>query len=235
MKKVIYEGKDLEAMSSATNYNRWILQKFAPFLKGSVMEVGAGSGTFTALLTEGPVTEVVAVEPSQEMYPLLAERFRGTAQVFCRQAFFPDISAQYQKHFDSVVYINVLEHIQNDKVELQHIYSSLKESGAVCIFVPALPFLFSEYDRSIGHYRRYTKKQLKNLLEKTGFEIISLHYFDSVGVIPWFLFIKLMKTSLVEGNVGLYDAIVVPIMSRLESLIPPPIGKNLIAVARKRR
>lgn len=230
-----YEGKDIEAMHSAPNYYRWILREFSRYLKGSVLEVGAGSGTFSALLMERPITELTAVEPSQEMYPLLEEQFRGNSRVACRQAFFPEISAQYRERFDAAVYINVLEHVQDDAAELRHVHESLKDDGTVCIFVPALSWLYSESDRLVGHYRRYHKRPLKKLLEDAGFEVVSLRYFDVAGVLPWLLFMKLMKRQVTGDSAALYDSIVVPIMSRVESLISPPLGKNLVAVARKRR
>ena len=222
-------------MHEAPNYYQWILQEFNPFLKGKVLEVGAGSGTFSDLLEKCSITELTAIEPSREMYPLLVKRFQGSERVKCHQAFFPAISASYHEHFDSAVYINVLEHIENDKVELQHVYASLTDGGTVCIFVPALSWLFSESDRSVGHYRRYHKKPLKKLLEEVGFEVVRIHYFDVVGVLPWFLFMKLMKKKVTGNNAALYDSIVVPIMRRLESIVSPSLGKNLVVVARKKR
>lgn len=230
-----YEGRDLEAMSFAPNYHAWIADAFAPFLKGEVAEVGAGSGTFSALLLRPPVANLLAVEPSREMFPLLAERFRGVARVACRQAFFSDISADYRNHFDAIVYVNVLEHIADDENELRRAHESLKDGGAVCIFVPALSWLYSEHDRSVGHQRRYHKPQLKARLEKAGFEIVTLRYFDIVGILPWLFFMKWMKRILTGNAAARYDAVVVPVMRRLESAVPLPLGKNLIAVARKRR
>lgn len=230
-----YEGKDLEAMASAPNYYQWVLEEFAPFIKGKVLEVGAGRGTFSARLEECPITELVAVEPSEEMYPLLAKRFHDDEQVTCRQAFFPDLSAQYRDHFDTAVYINVLEHIKDDKDELRHVYMSLKDGGTACIFVPALSWLFSESDRTVGHYRRYHKSKLKKLLEETGFEVVSIRYFDIAGVLPWLLFMKYMKGTVTGNGVAVYDSVIVPIMKRLESVVTPPLGKNLMVVARKGR
>lgn len=229
-----YEGKDLEAMSLAPNYHAWILREFAPYLGKRVAEVGAGSGTFSSLLLQRPITELIAVEPSQEMYPLLAERFNANERVMCKQSFFLDLSAQYKEYFDSVLYINVLEHIKDDEKELRYVYESLKKGGVVCIFVPALQWLYGEHDRSVGHQRRYYKKQLKDLLGKTGFELVTIRYFDIVGVLPWLLLMRVMKKRLTANNAAFYDAVVIPIMSRIESIVSPPLGKNLIAVARKK-
>ncbi|MFZ3043631.1 MAG: class I SAM-dependent methyltransferase [Minisyncoccia bacterium] len=229
-----YEGRDLEAMSLAPNYHAWIVRTFAPYLGKQVAEVGAGSGTFSEALLQLPIDELLAVEPSQEMYPLLAERFRTDARVVCTQSFFHDISAQYREHFDSVIYVNVLEHIKNDAQELRHAHEALKEGGMLCLFVPALQWLYGEHDRSVGHQQRYYKKQLKSLLEESGFEVVRIRYFDIAGVLPWFFLMRVLKRRLTGNNAVLYDRFVVPIMSRIESLIPPPLGKNLMAVARKK-
>ncbi len=222
-------------MSLAPNYHEWILREFSPYLGTKVVEVGAGSGTFSFILLRRPVEKLFAVEPSLEMYPLLVERFRGDARVICLKELFTDISAQYRGYFDSVMYINVLEHIENDEKELQHAHESLKDGGTICIFVPALQWLYGEHDRSVGHKRRYYKREMRDLLEKTGFEIITIHYFDIVGVLPWFLLMRVMRKRLTGNNAAFYDAVVVPLMSRIESFISFPLGKNLVAVARKKR
>jgi SAM-dependent methyltransferase len=229
-----YEGRDLEAMSLAPNYHAWILRDFAPYLGKKVAEVGAGSGTFSELLLACPIEELVAVEPSPEMYPLLHQRFRDTQHVECVQTPFSTLGAERPGYFDSVLYVNVLEHIEDDETELQHVRDSLKEGGTVCIFVPALKWLYGEHDRSVGHQRRYYKKQLKHLLEKTVFEIVTIRYFDIAGVLPWWFLMRIMKRRLSDGNAAFYDAYIVPVMSKIESVVHPTIGKNLIAVARKK-
>ncbi|MCX6787576.1 MAG: class I SAM-dependent methyltransferase [Candidatus Kaiserbacteria bacterium] len=221
-------------MSFAPKYHEWILREFSPHIGKKVAEVGAGSGTFSELLLRLPIDELLVVEPSKEMFPLLAERVGRDPHVTCAQAFFQDISGQYAEHFDTVLYVNVLEHIKDDEKELRHAYESLKAGGTLCVFVPALQWLFGEHDRIVGHQRRYYKKQLTSILEASGFEIVAVRYFDIAGVLPWWLLMRLMKRQLSDGNAMLYDSFVVPIMSWIESIVHPPIGKNLIAVVRKR-
>jgi len=229
-----YEGRDLEAMSSAPQYHAWILRELAPYLGKKIAEIGAGSGTFSSLLAELQGNELLAVEPSQEMYPLLVERLSAHAHARCTQAFFADISEQYRGYFDSIVYINVLEHIKDDEDELRHAYKALKNGGTLCVFVPALGWLFGEHDRSVGHQRRYDKLPMHDLLEKTGFEVVMIRYFDIVGVLPWLISMRLMNRRLSSGNAAFYDTAIVPLMSKLEAFVHPPIGKNLIAIAKKK-
>ncbi len=231
---VKYEGKDLEAMSFAHNYHTWVLSKFRPYLGKAVAEVGAGSGNVTTMLLGQGVEELVAVEPSDEMYPLLTQKFHSMPQVVSIHALFADIYQKYIGHFDSVVYVNVMEHVEHEQQELQYIQQALKPCGHVCIFVPALPWLYSEFDASIGHYRRYTKKYIKTLLVEAGFEIVTLSYFDVLGIIPWLIVFTLFKKKLSSGNTALYDGYVVPFSRILESVFPVPIGKNILVVARKK-
>lgn len=228
-----YESKDLEAMSSAPRYHTWVLSTFKDFLGKHVAEVGAGSGNFSSLLLKEPIEELVAIEPSNNIYPLLQEKITSDKRATTHNTFFPEVSNLYPNHFDSIVYVDVMEHIKDDTEELSHIYSALKEGGHVCIFVPALQWLYSDHDASIGHYRRYHKKPLENLVEKTGFKIIKVEYFDVIGILSWFVMFKLLKRKPAPGNVGVYDKLVVPISRSLESIMSPPIGKNLIIVGKK--
>ncbi len=231
---VKYEGKDLEAMFFAQNYHRWVLSVFKSFLGKKIAEVGAGSGNISSMLLLEKPHELVVVEPSDEMYPKLKNVFLQNSSVVCVQGLFSDVYKKYNNHFDSIVYVNVLEHIENDVLELSYIHHSLIQGGCVCIFVPALPYLYSEFDASIGHYRRYTKHGLKSILEESGFEIIKISYFDMIGIIPWFIVFKLFRKKLSAKNTSVYDTFVVPFSKKLESILPVPIGKNLIVIARKK-
>ena len=109
----IYAGRDLEAMSFAVNYHAWILDEFAPFLGKSGAEMGAGSGSFAEILAGAGLAQLVAFEPSPNMYGLLERRFRDHPFVKTRQAFLADAAPNYGENFDSVVYVNVLEHVEN--------------------------------------------------------------------------------------------------------------------------
>jgi hypothetical protein len=228
-----YERGDLETMSFAPKYHAWIFSEFRGFIGKRVAEVGAGCGSFSSLFLNEPVNELVVIEPAKDMCVLLQTNIMNDTRVVIRNAFFQEVNAEYSNYFDSVVYINVLEHVEDEIKELACIYESLKMGGYVCIFVPALSWLYSDHDKSIGHYRRYYKKQLSALLEKSGFKIEKVKYFDIIGIIPWFIMFKLFKKKIDRGNVGLYDKYIVQISRIIESLIPPPIGKNLIIVGRK--
>lgn|SRR3989344_3680361 len=232
---VQYTGRDLEdAMSVAPpRYHAWILSHFEQYLGNTVAEVGAGSGNFSSQLLQKFKGTLIAVEPSAQMYPLLKRRFANDSRVVCEPHFFRDVALRYHDSLDSIVYVNVLEHVKNDLRELVLARDTLKPGGHICIFVPALPFLFSEFDASVGHYRRYMKRQLAALVREAGLEIVDLRYFDIAGILPWLLFMKILRHPLTSGSAGLYDTLIVPPMRKIESWFSPPIGKNLIVVGRK--
>jgi hypothetical protein len=136
---------------------------------------------------------------------------------------------------DSIIYINVLEHIAADEEELGTIHSTLSVGGRVFVFVPALPWLYGVFDERVGHVRRYRKQELEEKLSRAGFKTVVSTYFDFPGIVPWWLKYCLLRSASMEpGAVKLYDRFIVPAARRIESIIPPPIGKNLIIVAEKR-
>ncbi len=229
-----YPGKDLEAMSFARNYHIWIMDIFKPYLSGIVAEIGAGSGNFSKLLLEClPEIQLVAFEPSMNMYQKLKVVAEKEPRLKICNSFFGTRIHEFRKSFDSVLYVNVLEHIENDREELDLARSSLKPGGHICIFVPALPFLYSELDASIGHFRRYTRRQLVELVKSTGLKVNCVRYMDIAGIFPWYLVFVLMKRKMTGNKVSLYDRIAVPPMRVIEAMIPMPVGKNLILVAEK--
>ncbi|MDG2991824.1 class I SAM-dependent methyltransferase [Candidatus Synechococcus calcipolaris G9] len=226
-----YPGKDLEAMSFAVNYHQWIMDVFSPYLTGAIAEVGAGKGSISNLLLEKNIDQLVAFEPSQEMYPDLAQSLAPDQRARAVNDFF---SPSYgQGIFDAVVYINVLEHIEDDRTELTHAWQALKPKGYLLIFVPALGWLYSSFDQQIGHFRRYTKSGLMNRVKNAGFSILQADYFDLVGILPWYINFVLLGRSLGQGSVSLYDKLVIPPMRVIEQIVPPPIGKNVLLVGQK--
>jgi len=151
--------------------------------------------------------------------------------VECFNAFFGDDALNRNQAFDAVLYANVLEHVEKDADELRMVRGTLRPGGKLCVFVPAMPWLFSEFDRTIGHFRRYTRRELISRVQDAGFTVDRCIHLDSLGVVPWYVVFVLMKKTLSGGNVSLYDQCVVPWLRRIEGAIPPPFGKNLLLVA----
>jgi SAM-dependent methyltransferase len=236
---VAYEGRDLEAMSFARNYHRWILQIFEPYLGTRLVEVGAGSGSFSEFLLERPFESLSLVEPSSNMYRLLTrhlDSLRSDPRVKPFNAVFRQVadSIREEQKPDSIIYINVMEHIDDDEGELRAIRETLVRGGRVFIFVPALPWLYGSFDKLIQHQRRYTKSELEKKCEAAGFRVVKSHYFDFAGILPWWVKYRLLKSETMEARVvELYDRLFVPFIRAAESILTPPIGKNIILIAQK--
>ena len=228
-----YFGKDLEAMSFAQNYHKWVLEEFAPYLGDRVAEVGGGTGNFSEFLLSTNIRQLVVFEPSDNMFTLLKKKFEHKSNVQTINAFLEDQSYQYNNTVDSVCYVNVLEHIKDDRAALYHAYQILRSKGHVLIFAPALSFLYSELDKKVGHYRRYSKKELIEVVTSVGFSIKRVKYFDMAGIIPWYIAFVLLKSTTTGDNVSLYDKLIVPIMKKVEAIIKPIIGKSLIVIGQK--
>jgi SAM-dependent methyltransferase len=234
-----YAGKDLEAMSFAVNYHRWILSIFEPFLGSRIVEVGAGTGSFSELLLEQRFESLSLVEPSTAMYQQRCRRVEAlhpSQNVKTYNDVFENVAEQIRsaERPDSIIYVNVLEHIADDIHELNVINKTLSRGGRVFIFVPALRWLHGSYDRQINHFRRYTRTELEKKCVASGFKVIVSRYFDLFGVLPWWVKYKVLQSNNMEpGAVRFYDQRVVPIARTLESTLIPPLGKNVLLVGEK--
>ncbi len=229
-----YFGHDLEVMSFAHNYHQWIFDEFRPFLGNHLLEVGAGTGDFSQLLLQSEPLSLTVVEPSANMFPLLEKKLKNELQTIKLQAFFGDIYQSLVLQPDTIIYVNVLEHIGEDKLELTYIYETLPIDGHVCLFVPALQWLYGTADENLGHFRRYSKKSLESLVQEVGFTLVKSRYFDIIGILPWWILFCLLKRQAVNaGQISMYDKIVIPLMRKIENKISVPIGKNILMIGKK--
>lgn len=229
-----YEGSDLEAMAGAGAYHRWIRDGIAPWVRGDVAEIGAGRGSFSRLLLEGPaVRSLLAVEPSARMHALLAEALAGEPRARALRGVLADVADDLAGTLDAAVYVNVLEHVRDDAGELRLARRALRPGGHLVVFVPALRWLYADFDAHVGHHRRYHRAPLVALARGAGFEVVRARYFDVAGVLPWLVAMRWLRLPLRPASVRLYDRAVVPVMRRVEAAVAPPLGKNLLLVAQR--
>ena len=214
-----YSGQELDALAEARNYYGWISDAFAPYLGTRVLEVGAGIGTFTEhLLARAPAARITAVEPAANNFPHLARRFERDARVTPRQGYL-DTSTPASS-VDSVVAVNVMEHVQDDAGFLAAATRALVPGGHVLLFVPALPALFGSMDRAFEHYRRYTRGELRERLRGAGLNVVTLKYVNLPGVAAWWLTGKVLRrTTVTARQAAFYDRWVIPWVRALESRV----------------
>jgi SAM-dependent methyltransferase len=173
---------------------------------------------------------VVATEVSEGSLQFLRNRFKDNSTV---QILEFDIQEPPAQLFDTIVLINVLEHIENDVDALSALSRHLKPNGHLVIYVPAFWLLYSRFDNSIGHYRRYSRRELISVATAAGYKDIKSHYVNSLGAIGWLLICRILKKSASEGaSVGVMNRWIIPIVRRVEGKISPPFGISVFYAGR---
>ncbi|MEK7760927.1 MAG: class I SAM-dependent methyltransferase [Nitrospirota bacterium] len=233
---------ELSTIESLVNYHSWIYQEIQPFLGVRLIEIGAGLGTFSDLLIRHhiagqPNRTLELLEPTEGLFAQLRNKCQARHDGLLRtdrlrlanNMFTPRVNT-----FDTAIMINVLEHIEDDRNLISHIYSSIQPGGTLAVFSPALPFLYSPLDRRVGHFRRYRKNDLAALIEGAGFSLEKVQYMDTLGVIPWYVINVLAGSCSFNPLLAkTYDRAVVPITRWMEHCFGSPIGKNVLVVGRK--
>ncbi len=230
----LFPKETLEDLGHVPNYNNWVLGHFTNLVYGRTAEIGAGLGTISGLLRPN-ADRLDLIEPSPNLAAQLRLRFASDERCHViENSIEAWLETSANNEFDCILMVNVLEHIRDDEAAVRGIYSALKPGGHFLVFVPALPFLFSKLDEEFGHFRRYTRRMLATCVENGGFRIRKLRYFDISGVLPWWLLNTVLgKTSFHQPSLAFYDRFVVPPTKLIESIVPPPLGKNLVLVASK--
>jgi len=222
----------LSKMKALERFNRHLYETIRPFCKGRILEVGAGSGNITRFLLQSNDVTATDVEPGA--VKLLAGLFSGwdgfAAHVWDVSKPAPtELSGQ---RFDTVVCLNVLEHVLEDQAALCNMRAALAPGGRLVLLVPAGPLLYSPLDKALGHHRRYTRSGLTALLEETGFKVERLFYFNMAGVLGWFVNGRVLgRDRLPVTQLGLYEHLA-PVVLAMERRIRLPFGLSLVAIAR---
>jgi len=222
---------EFTALSEAKNYRKAIIHRFQDYLRGRILEIGVGIGQITeSLRVIKSIDEIVGIEPDLKLHGSFRTRLPAVR-------LYPGTTQDLHKDeiFDGIVMVNVLEHIEDDAAELRRLHKHLKSrKGYLCIFVPARQEIFSRLDSMFGHFRRYHKRELRQKLLESGFQIIQIRYFNLIGYLLWavnFRFFKQVKFK--AGHVSFFDKRIFPLTNWMESAIgAPPIGQSLITIAR---
>jgi SAM-dependent methyltransferase len=193
-----------------------------------VLEIGSGIGNLSAFLLDAQ--RLVLTDTREEYLDRLRTRFAKHRNVTVARLFLPtelgDVAGQ---QFDSIICLNVLEHVEDDSSSLHAIRRLLAPGGRLILLVPALPALYGTIDKALGHYRRYQRTPLTSLLQATGFKVAHVEYFNLAGVPGWWFAGRVLRRQTIPaGSLKVYDALV-PLF-RLERLLPWRVGQSLIAI-----
>lgn len=217
-------------------YFKWQIEQFYPFMGRIIGDIGCGIGNFAEFF-KGKDLTYVGFEPDKE----LAEEFRRShAGANIRLAVNGDICTSEAvaeiraAGIDTILCINVLEHIRDDRRALSNITDGISRGGYICIIVPAFMFLYGSLDSLDGHHRRYSKKEMLFLIKNLEVDVVKCYYMNLLGALGWFLKAKIVKEKRPGDENYLIGHFLVPFMSFIERIVRPPFGLSLVMVLKKR-
>jgi 2-polyprenyl-3-methyl-5-hydroxy-6-metoxy-1,4-benzoquinol methylase len=226
-----YVGGELEIFADAIHWKDYVRSQVAPFLGPRVLEVGAGLGGTTRVFCRGDHDAWVLLEPDPQLAAqaeqlCLSEQLPACCQV--RIGTTSDLPVG--EAFDAILYIDVLEHIERDLDEFRRAAGLLSPGGHLIVLSPAHQFLFSEFDRQIGHYRRYTLQSLRRLTDER-LELRRARYLDALGIAASLANRVVLRRPLpTPRQVRLWDRWLVPCSRRLDGLLGYQVGKSVLGI-----
>ena len=227
-----YVGSELEVFAHAVNWKSYVRGKIQPFLRGRVLEVGAGIGAATQEFYDGTQQLWICLEPDPSLARQIPVRLLPN-QERCEVRVGTLTDLGEDEFFDCIVYMDVLEHIKDDREEARRAAQHLSAGGYLVILSPALPFLYTAFDKAIGHYRRYKKSSLR-AIAPPGVEEEVCVYLDSFGALTS-LGNRVLLHSASPGKyqILLWDRVFVPISRVADSMIGHSVGRSILVVWKK--
>ena len=233
-----YGTETLEVISGAGNFNRWMYQTIRKHCSGNILEIGSGIGNISPYFIEDGA-DITLSDFDRTYLPRLEQRFemhpnlKGIYRIDLTDKELEKNHPALIGAFDTVFALNVVEHIEYHHQALQNAFKLLRTGGRVVILVPAFQFLFNGFDEQLGHYRRYTAKTLKNLLESAGFRVVGSQYFNYIAMWGWFISGNILRKRIIPGGqMRLYNKLV-PVWKVLDLLFNKMAGISIIQVGTK--
>lgn len=232
--------KNILNASIALKYYDWLCGLFAPYIGERVLEIGSGIGTISKRLIKDAKHLIVSdiSEKSLKIVENMISKMKNSSMCEIEYQIFklgdtPPVSF-IRNPFDSIVCINVLEHVEEDLSALINLKPALKLEGRLIIMVPACKKVYGQADLALGHYRRYNLKELNSLLIKAGYVIQQMRYINFIGLIGWWWNSCILKKAVIDVNQFRFFHLLFPLVKFIESRISMPIGVSLIAIATKK-
>jgi SAM-dependent methyltransferase len=228
-------AETLDIMAGAPRYNAWQFAAIERYIGHRICEIGAGVGNMSEHLVAGGREVAVLTDVDPYYGSLLERRFADRTEVVVERLALPDDAAADELSrydLDTVVALNVIEHIADDVGALRSMFRLLRPGGHVVVFVPAVQRAYGTLDRELGHVRRYDRRSGRALLHEASFEVVSAQYFNLLGLLGWWVNARVFGTRRISrAQLRLFDSLV-PLLS-LERHLPLPVGQSLIMVGRR--
>ena len=227
-KKYEYEGWELKFFDKSKNFRNYQLSLIKNYLIGHLAEVGPGNGINLINYYKYP-DKIDLYEPTKKLHLDLKKKFFKSKKIKLYNKIFGG-----KKKYDTIVYLDVIEHIKEDKKEIIKAFKSIKKNGYLIINVPAFSFLYSQFDKDVGHHKRYEKEDMISIFNNLKYKKMDLKYYDSIGFILSLL-AKLMSTNYkkkFEQKIKIWDFLI-PFSKIIDFLIFNLFGKSLLVIIKK--
>ena len=228
----------LETISKAEKFNRWTFDTIFPYCSGKILEIGSGIGNISQFFIEANAS-ITLSDIRKNYCNQLKKRFSNSPaleEVLLIDLTDPDFENKYQEYektFDTVFALNVVEHIEDDSLALKNCHFLLKDGGTLLILVPAYQSLYCRFDKELGHFRRYTKKTLGKIFKLNNFHIKDSRYFNAMGIFGWIFSGKILREKTIpEGQMDLYNKLV-PVFRIIDKMFLRSFGLSVIIVGSK--
>jgi hypothetical protein len=230
----VYRGSELELFSEALCWKAYYGNLIRPYLVGDVLEVGAGIGATTRSLCDGSQRRWVCLEPDGKLSGEIQKLIDTAALPRCCEVLTGRISdVPRQPQFDAILYIDVLEHIEDDAAEVEAAAGRLRSGGVLIILAPAHQWLYTPFDEAIGHYRRYSKETLSRAMPRL-LAGVDLRYLDSVGLLASLGNRVLLNSSMpTKLQIALWDNVMIRASRLLDPLLRNSLGKSVLGIWRR--
>ncbi len=236
MTEIHYIGEELDLFSRAVNWKTYVSQRVQSMLGAEVLEVGAGMGTNTAILCSLHQRRWLCLEPDGKLLSMLFKRIHSeqnlsNSNIETRLGTLEDVHDH--ETFDSILYLDVIEHIKDDKSELERAGRHLRSEGILVVMAPAHQWLYSPFDRAIGHYRRYNKKTLSSI-GPPGITLKQLYYMDFAGLAASMGNLLLLRKKIPnQRQIAFWDDWLIPLSTKIDPLLRFTLGKTIIGIWQK--
>ena len=228
-KREINAGFEIQQrVAYAKNYNYWIYTTIASFVGKRILDVGCGLGNITQYLLDRE--SIVGIDILDSFVAEMGKRFSSYPNFKIIKGTITDKNVLRLKemNFDTIICLNVLEHIENDRQALRNMFELLPHNGRLILLTPAIKFLYGTMDAADGHYRRYTKRELRVKLKNSGFIVKKQFYMNLLGILGWYLNGKILRKRFIPvKGYAVYDKFVW-FLSKFERIFTPPIGLSII-------
>ena len=228
-----YVGSELELFARATNWKNYFAARVRPHLGAEVLEVGAGFGGTTKILCTGSHQRWVCLEPDPQLTGTLQTAVANGELPACCQGkvgTLADLDAT--DCYDAILYMDVLEHIEDDRAEMERAAAHVKPGGKVIVLAPAHQWLFSPFDQSIGHFRRYTKQRMRDVTP-AALRLVDPRDFDSIGLLASAGNRFILGSGMPnQRQIWIWDKLMVPLSRLVDPLLFGALGKSLLGVWR---